>query len=405
MSTEKVQKMPKFIRIYPKALFFPHASYTKVQFCTSDEDKVTVSAEPFVATVVSSEVHTHEWKYDYSYDSATKLCKTVASCVCGESDTITHTRGNIKPNMTLASSLGLQYTIRDASLTNGTFSDVHAVFTKEAINDDGATLRVDMTPGEYSATDWIPFEFDGILASQMMNKVAMRCFGTNEKGQVVMLSDFSFSVGEYISYCLGLSANQSNKKMLTLLADLANYGTISQQYFSYNLDNLPNNYGNTPKYASYVTDPQPTDFNKIQAKSGDYDLRWKATVDLGNVIATTVKYRFAKSADETNFKADMYAVIKYTDSTGAEQSIRFDNDAISSEVNGGYTWYSVHFDKLFSYMLNDKFTVEVYSGETKLCACDLNMEACLSMNNNTSTAAVISATLAYGRSAYNFFNN
>lgn len=377
-----------------------------MRFCTTDEKEVTVTATPATVIVKAAEVHTHEWKYEYSYDASTKLCTTVATCDCGETDTITHTRGNVKPNMTLASSLGLNYTIKDATLTDGTFTDVHAFFTKEAIADDSVTppQRVDLKKESYTADSWVPFEYNGILASQMMNKISMRCFGTNEKGQVVLLSDFSYSVGEYISYCLGLSANQSNAKILTLLVDLANYGTASQNYFKYNLENLPNNFGNTPKYASYKTDPQPTDFNKIQAKSGDYDLRWKSSVELGNVIATTVKYRFNSSADAESFKDNMYAVIKYTDSYGEEKSIRFNNGEIVSEVSGSYTWYGVRLDKLFSYMLNDKFTVEVYSGDDNLlCKCDLNMEACLSMNYSTSTAEVISATLAYGRSAYNYF--
>ena len=377
---------------------------TKVQFCTSDEDKVTVSAEPFVATVVSSEVHTHKWShYNYSTyktESGTIMCVTEGVCDCGHTETIAD-RAGVAVGRAPVFDSGLELNIKFRPADVKGFTNLYVVADKERIGTDThtpETLEVTTVGSVLQAN------YKGIAANQLSNKLDIKLFGTDADGNVILLTrryDFTFADDMMTQYNTAKYLNAKDGTVeaayRTLLVDLLNYGAGAQTYTGYNTDNLAN--ATVPQ--TYAT-PDITDYKDDYSKTGSLSVGRSAV--FGSSLMVNIK---AKYSEISGYGDNFYIRVDYYDAKGNLQTADYHT--------GDYTVSNgtlvLLFDKITPAAIAKPFTISFCdsASEDALMTMTYSIETyCKESIESAKTGETMKAmakyTAKYGRSADAFFN-
>ena len=376
---------------------------TKVQFCTSDEEKVTVSAEPFVATVVADTpvCEKHTWKYTYSCEGKVSTTNAVCS-VCNATTSYQHTRKGIVTTLAVETGVGINIKYYEDELAE--FSDVYAVATAENLDHVSASEKVNNV---YSEGTKRVFRYQGLSAIQLCNDVTISVYGTNTDGLVVLLSEYTTSAAKITERDFTAipkdTTDATKQKQAKLYADLVNYASEAQTLFGYNTDNLAVNYSaNMTEWVNtFKTEPLPSTFNEVPTNKYNMDganVGWTASIEIKDKIVPRIKIN-KSSVSNYSGNDDFNVVVKYT-FNGKEETLTFAKSDLISDGN----YWTVAIDSIYPNMVAVPFTTYVNSGETNISNITYNIEGCARRVKNDSNATVVFSMIAYGRSAAEFFN-
>lgn len=386
---------------------FSFASDTKVRFCTSGEQEVTVAAAAKTVTV-AAEAHTHEWTY--SYEMVDGKCVTTANCACGATNVVASLDPiEIKHALSLDSALTVIFRLAAGSESNvAQYTDVHAIVNKDMYNVDELLAEKDITNVPATIQNGgtrTQFVYDGIRSIDICSNLDVKVFGTNSDGIKVLIAGENYKFVDYLNSQYAKNATAAdgtrNAAFRQLLADIAYYGAAAQNYFTYNRNNLANS--QIPD--TYVTGIiAAEDFNTTTSNSNI-----KVAFDLKSKIE--VKSRFMKTAapDGSYFKFDYKIVdnstgkIVITNKQYIVQKENFGQDANNENR------YEVIFDQNPASSIPLNFTMSLCDSEGNvLDSREYGVETyAYSRTNNASASAaeklMDNKMVAYGRSAYAYF--
>ncbi len=132
-------------------------------------------------------------------------------------------------SLTLQNNIAINYMVDKIYFENIGYTDPYVMFD---IN--GKEIKVT----EYTTNkDYYIFTFRNLAPNLMNDTITAKLFA-NYNGTEYSSEAKEYSISEYCYNALELYSN--NAKLCTLIVDLLNYGTMSQYYTNYNIDNLAN---------------------------------------------------------------------------------------------------------------------------------------------------------------------
>lgn len=239
------------------------------------------------------------------------------------------------------------------------------------------------------------FEFENISAHQMNDVIGATIFATYN-GVEYVGETVEYSVATYCYNTLARYSTDEYAELRTLLVDLLNYGSISQEYVSYENQNLAN---------AKLTDVQKTwgtqderevgtVFNQAYKTIENPMVVWKAA---GLNLKDSVDLRFKLAADDIK---DMSVEI----TTDAGERWVIHNEQFQKTVGG----YYVFFDGLSVSQMSESVYVTAYVGETQASnTLRYSIESYVYAKQNDSNAKLvelITAMMKYGDSAKAYVN-
>ncbi len=205
-----------------------------------------------------------------------------------------------------------------------------------------------------------------------------------------------YSVAEYCYNMLDKYYTDEYAELRTLLVDLLNYGSASQQYTNYKTDALVNaNLTEQQKSWGTTTDRTLNTVQNLEYETIDNPtVQWKSG---GLNLQKSVTMRFKISADNIE-----NLTVKVKNDTGEEITIVSDT---FEATDGGYY---VYFKGLNVGQMSESVYLTVYDGETAVSNTirySIESYAYAKQNStDTNLSALIKAMMKYGDSAYAYVN-
>lgn len=245
-------------------------------------------------------------------------------------------------NMTLEADLTINFYVKPEVMNQYTDKRVEFVVA-------GNTLVV-TEPVYDSAKNLYNYRCTGIAPKMIKENVCATLYGTFDGVEYTKVQNYSAYT--YLKNQL----KSSNAKLRTLAVDLMNYGTLHQQYTSYNLDNLINA-DLTAEQKGYGTASDPALENYTNTK---------------HIVRENVEASFKGAKLVLENAVIMQAVIQCNDMT--DVSVEFVVDGVAYMVDGsecekaiGYTdRYNVYFTGLKATQFREVVEVTVYRGDTAI---------------------------------------
>ena len=386
---------------------FGFASDTKVRFCTSDEQEVTVAAAAKTVTV-AAEAHTHTWgELEYRYDAENNKCITERRCECGVVDTVAD-RTNIK----IGHALGLRSTLSVyfvLATTPSDISDITADITIDMYKMGSATNeRIDPksdTCVSFVDSGYTQIEYS-VRSVDMASDIDARIYGIDADNNRILIAaenDYQFSTyvkSQYTKNAATAESNAKSRKYCALLADIVNYGAAAQVNFKYNTDNLANA-GIDLSYATpeIATDDLDHDMAEVIGSPMGKSLELQDRVE--------VEILFAKAdANENSYLKIDYKALNFTTKQYENREFRVDYSDFSVYND---TYYSIKFNALDSTAMPQRFTISLCNSDgSAVDVTEFSLERYAWQQATKSVPNVVLVDLmkkmaAYGRSAYAYF--
>ena len=386
---------------------FSFASDTKVRFCTSDEQEVTVAAAAKTVTV-AAEAHTHTWgELEYRYDAENNKCITERRGECGVVDTVAD-RTNIK----IGHALGLRSTLSVyfvLATTPSDISDITADITIDMYKMGSATNeRIDPksdTCVSFVDSGYTQIEYS-VRSVDMASDIDARIYGIDADNNRILIAaenDYQFSTyvkSQYTKNAATAESNAKSRKYCALLADIVNYGAAAQVNFKYNTDNLANA-GIDLSYATpeIATDDLDHDMAEVIGSPMGKSLELQDRVE--------VEILFAKAdANENSYLKIDYKALNFTTKQYENREFRVDYSDFSVYND---TYYSIKFNALDSTAMPQRFTISLCNSDgSAVDVTEFSLERYAWQQATKSVPNVVLVDLmkkmaAYGRSAYAYF--
>jgi len=314
-----------------------------------------------------------------------KICGKCGNEVTEEIPTVKNL-GFKGASLSLHYSLILNYKV-DASLFNETgYSDPFVVFR---IGNTETTVR------EYTIKDGrYVFEFTDIAPTKMTEKIYSTLYATYN-GVQYSSATREYSVAQYCYDTLDDYSGDQYAELRTLVVDLLNYGTQSQIYMNYNMDNLANAMlTDTQKQWGTVDNPVLENVLNTKYETVEDPLAsWKGAALR---LEEAVVMRFKLSADNIDGMT-----VKIKTKTN-EWEIPY-TDFIKTD--GGYY---VYFNGLHAAQMSESVYLTVYKNDAVISnTVRYSIESYAYSNQNSTNenlAALVNAMMNYGKAAYNYVN-
>ncbi len=284
-------------------------------------------------------------------------------------------------SMNLGNSLTMYFKVNAADIT-GTGNK--AVITKNYA--DGREPVVT----EIAQKDWLTegelysIPVENIAAKEMSDIVSV----VIQDGSGNAISEVkNSSVRAYAMMTLNTS---SDAKLLTLMAELLNYGAAAQTQFGYGTSDLANAKMNAT-HQSYAT--ADTSILAPKANRGDAIKVQSFNMTLESNLLLNLKYY---PADVTE---NMTAKVSYTTHAGTVTSYEIPGSAFEMGTDG-YLWVSL--SSLAAADINTVATVEIISNGAVISTTQINMAVAVAIDGGATPA--MTAMSRYCVAAYNFFH-
>ncbi len=283
-------------------------------------------------------------------------------------------------SMNLGNSLTMYFKLNAADVPEG----CKAVITKNYA--DGREPVVT----EIAQSEWL---VEGELYSIPVNNIAAK--EMSDIVSVVIQDRSGNAISEVKNssvraYAMMTLNTSSDAKLLTLMAELLNYGAAAQQQFNYGTSDLANAKMNAT-HQSYAT--ADTSILAPKANRGDAVKVQSFNMVLESSLLLNLKYY---PADVTE---NMTAKVSYTTHAGTAVSYEIPGSAFEMGTDG-YLWVSL--DRLAAADINTVATVEIVSNGEVISTTQINMAVAVAIDNGTTPA--MTAMSRYCVAAYNFFH-
>lgn len=289
-------------------------------------------------------------------------------------------------SLTLEDNIAANYNVYSSLFTQSGYSNPYVVFEF-----NGKTTTVDTY--RVSGNMYV-FDFKDIAPNQMKDTIKATLYATYN-GTEYSAAAPDFSVAQYCYGMLSVATGKEYAELRTLLVDLLQYGTASQKYTNYKLDNLASaeltadqramGTSTTPSTGSALD----TEFAVVPNASVNW---YGAALVLDDSIVIRLVIH-AESVDGLVAK-----IVSDGDDEWTIDSSKF------KSVGSGY--YYIDFDGLDASQMRDIVYATVYNGDTAVSnTLSYSIETYAYLNQdsgNTNLKNLLVAMMRYGDSAYNY---
>ncbi len=291
-------------------------------------------------------------------------------------------------SLTLYDDISVNYLVKKEFIDSTAYAKCHVIF-----DFNGAQYKVN----DYTVSgDYYVFSFDNISPDKM-NDVIKATLYVEVEGIVVSSATKEYSISTYCYSMLSKYNTEQYAELRTLLVDLLNYGSDTQNYTGYNTDNLVN---------ANLTDEQ-----KTWASANIASYNNMLNTKYGTIESPAVSWRGAELLLDTAIT--MKFIIKAEDISNL--SVKITNDAgkvwtVKSDTFKKYDegQYYVYFSGLDASQMSDCIYLTVYNGEQVVSnTVRYSIESYASSKQNSTDeklVKLISSMMKYGKSAYNYKN-
>ena len=226
-----------------------------------------------------------------------------------------------------------------------TLHDEHAYVVLE-VNDQDQTRSVKYFIKDFKEQHGQYVVSIPLYARMMSDEVVMRVYSTNEQGEVVEDTKYTYSIMEYGNKVL--AQDSSTKEQKEVVEAMLNYGAMAQTYFAYNIDHLANQQVVNKAYEQV----RAADIQNDQARvDGKIQGMVYATSNLRLLSQTAIRHHFVVS------QALQSDVSYYVVENGVETKLTptyYDGEKAYVEV-----------ENIFVENLNRSYHVKVVNDKTK----------------------------------------
>ncbi len=284
-------------------------------------------------------------------------------------------------SMNLGNSLTMYFKLNVAEVPDG----CKAVITKNYA--DGRAPAVTEIP----QSGWL---VEGELYSVPVNNIAAKEMSDIISVVIVDADGLEISENKQSSiraYAMAtLNDANSSPGLLTLMAELLNYGAAAQTQFGYGTADLANARMNATHQSYAAAD---TGILAPKANRGDAIKVQSFNMVLESSLLLNLKY----NTSEVN--NTMKAVVSYTSHAGTAVSYEIPGSQLEIGTDG-YLWVSL--DRLAAADINTVATVEIVSNGAVISTTQINMAVAVAIDNGATPA--VTAMSRYCVAAYNFFH-
>lgn len=235
------------------------------------------------------------------------------------------------------------------------------------------------------------FPFTGIAPRMMKAPITATLYGTYEG--VEYSYSMEYKVSDYCYNLLNKTANHSNTKLMTLVADLLNFGTAHQKYAGHDTNNLIN--------------AEMTDFHKSFASTGELILNSVFEQSGTNYSAT-----FRGVAVSLDNAIVVRYVIKCDDLTDVNLKVEIDGETyrITSdefEPLNTTNQYEVQFRNLQAKQMREPIKATICRGDSvisKTATYSVESYAAAYIINSSVLGNLVKCMMYYGDSAAAYFS-
>ncbi len=328
-----------------------------------------------------------DWQEDANQSTASEILRYKVCSRCGFR--IEETVPAVQPlkfsgaSLTLQDDLVINYKVNETLFTEVGYTDPYVVFS---IN------GVETTVNDYYVKDGkYVFDFENI-APHKMNDVVYSTLYAYYDGDLCASETREYSIYQYCYTTLGRYNSDTYAKLRTLIVDLLNYGSATQEYMSYKTNTLVNKDLTEQQKAWGTTVERPlVSVQNLTYKTIDNPtVTWAGGgLNLNQSIAMRFKI---KASDISNLS------VKVTNDVGQEATITSDK---FEKISDGYY---VYFEDFSAAQMSNKVYLTVYEGDTivsNTISYSIESYAYAKQNDaNKTLVKLVKAMIKYGDSAY-----
>lgn len=348
----------------------------------------------FVAScTVMVEGHEHEYSEEWTVDvEPTKTTNGVISrhCIYCDSYVDETELEYLKfsgASLTLYDNLTINYKVDKSLFEENGYQNPYVKFSLNGVETVVEEYRV--------VEDKYIFDFDDIAPNRMKDTIYATLYAEFNDTEYASETK-EYSIGEYCYSMLEQYSTEEYSELRTLLVDLLNYGSETQNYTSYNVNNLVNQ-SLTEEQRTWATvelSELQTVFNKQYETIENPSIVWKSA---GLKLEDSVTMRFKIETDSVE-----NLIVKVVSESGQEWSIASSNFEVCDDG------YYIYFDGLNAGQMREVIYITIYK-ETEvvsdtICYSIESYAYAMQSSENEKLLSLLKAMMKYGDSAYAYIH-